>query len=74
MKRLTTIPDARHIWHRLWSVRLAILSAILSAIEIALPFVAPTMPSGRFAIAAFIVSVAAGIARIVAQPKVFDRG
>lgn len=54
---------------RAWSVRLAILSASLSAVEFALPFVAPTQPSGWFAGAAVLVSLAAAAARIVAQPR-----
>ncbi len=63
------VSDWRRLIRRAWSVRLAILSAVLSAVELALPFVAPAQPSGWFAGAALLVSLAAAAARIVAQPK-----
>lgn len=60
-------------WPRLlrkaWSVRLALLAAVLSAVEFALPFVAPARASGWFALAALLVSLAAALARLVAQPR-----
>ena len=66
-------------WHdvftKAWSMRLIILSALLSGFEVALPIIRESIeplqivPTGVFASLAFIVSAAAGIARIVAQPK-----
>jgi hypothetical protein len=67
---MTLIDDARKVWHRLWSVRLALLSAGLSAAEFAMPYIAPVQPSGRFAALAALISVAAAVARIVAQPRI----
>lgn len=73
---MNLIDDARHVWHRLWSVRLALLSALLSAAEFALPLipdaVADMVGRGKFAAAAMIVSLAAGVARVVSQPKLHD--
>lgn len=70
---MTLIEGARQTWHRLWSVRLALLSAALSAIEFALPLIpdsfAEMIGRGRFAAAALVVSLGAGLARVVAQPK-----
>lgn len=67
------IDDARKTWHRLWSVRLALLSALLSAAEFALPLVpdsvADVIGRGRFAAAAFAISVGAAVARVVSQPR-----
>ncbi|GHC72527.1 hypothetical protein GCM10007320_08460 [Pseudorhodoferax aquiterrae] len=63
------LDDWPRLVRRAWSVRLAILSAGLSAVEFALPFVAPERPSGWFAGAAVVVSLAAAAARIVAQPR-----
>lgn len=63
------LDDWQRLARRAWSVRLAILSAGLSAVEFALPFVAPERPSGWFAGAAVLVSLAAAGARIVAQPR-----
>lgn len=63
------LDDWPRLIRRAWSVRLAILAAGLSAVEFALPFVAPERPSGWFAVAAALVSLAAAGARIVAQPR-----
>lgn len=64
------IDDASKIWHRLWSVRLAILAAVLGAIDAALPFVAPAHASPWFALLTMFVSLAAAGARMVRQPSV----
>lgn len=72
MKKPHLLPDWRRIVRRAWSVRLALVSGVLSAIEVALPYIAPMQPSRRFAAAAAALALAAAIARIVAQPKVFD--
>lgn len=70
---MTLIEDARRLWLRFWSVRLSLLSALLSAAEFALPLipdgVAEFIGRGRFAGAAFAISMGAAVARIVAQPK-----
>ncbi len=59
---------------RAWSVRLAILSAILGAVEIGVQFLAATHQTPWFAMGAAITSLAAALARIVAQPKAFEHG
>lgn len=59
----------RRVATQAWSVRFAILAAVLSAIEFAMPFFAPEKPSGVFAGAAALVSLAAAAARLFAQPK-----
>ena len=71
--KLNMIEDASHVWHRLWSLRLTALSAALSAAEFALPMVpdgvAEFVGRGKFAAAAFVLSMAAAGARLVSQPK-----
>ena len=58
---------------RFWSFRLAILSAVLSAAEIAVQIWQPaSIRNGVFAALAMGVSLAAGVARIVAQPKAYE--
>jgi len=58
-----------------WSVRFIILAAVLSGFEVALPVMREAMeplgliPPGAFAALSFIATAAAGVARIVAQPK-----
>ncbi len=57
---------------RFWSFRLAILAAILSAAELAVQIWQPRwIPNGTFTLLAMLVSLAAGIARIIAQPKAY---
>lgn len=60
------IPEAKQ-WHRMWSVRLAVLSAALSAAELLLPIWQPHMPGGVFAGLATLVGIAAAVARTVKQ-------
>lgn len=63
------IENWRKLALRLWSIRLALLAAGLSAIEFALPFIPLQVPSRTFAALAFVVSISAAVARLVAQPK-----
>ncbi|HEY0955830.1 MAG TPA: hypothetical protein VGE36_13780 [Roseateles sp.] len=70
------IDDARHVWHRLWSVRLALLGALFSAAEFAVSLapesVAEIVGRGRFAAVAFVVGIGAAIARVVQQLRLTD--
>lgn len=67
------IDDWQLLLRKAWSIRLNLLSALLSAAEFALPLipdgVADAIGRGRFAAAAFAISISAAVARIVAQPK-----
>lgn len=54
---------------RAWSMRLVVLSAILSGAEVALPLFDDAFRRGTFALLAVAVSLAAAIARVVAQPE-----
>lgn len=63
------IENWRKLALRLWSIRLALLAAGLSAVEFALPFIPFDVPPRWFAGLAFAVSIAAAVARLVAQPK-----
>lgn len=68
-------PNWQLILTKAWSMRLIFLSALLSGLEVALPVVQgiieplEIIPTGAFAIAAFVTTAAAGVARVVAQPK-----
>ncbi len=66
---MNLIDDWKAVATKAWSMRLALLSAALSALEVAMPYLDNTMPKGRFAILSSVVALAAGVARIVAQPK-----
>lgn len=64
------LSDWRDILRRAWSVRLIILAGVLSGAEVALSLVAPGtlgIPTSTFAIASGMVSMAAVVARILAQ-------
>lgn len=67
------LPDARRLLARAWSVRLALLSAVLSAAEVVTSYVAPAQPSGKFAAFAGVLSLAAAVARLVAQPRTLGK-
>lgn len=69
---LSLLPDWALILRRSWTVRLSVISAGLSAAEFALPYVAPAKSSGTFALLALLVSVSAALARVVAQPKLWQ--
>lgn len=57
-------------WHKLWSMRLAILWMILSGAWIALPAFSSMLPPVPFALVCMGFSVAIGLARITNQPGV----
>lgn len=59
-------------WHRLWSVRLAILSAMLGALELSLPLWQGLVPSNVFAALSTITAAAAAVARVVKQEALED--
>jgi hypothetical protein len=65
----------RDILTKAWSMRFIILAALLSGFEVALPILREAIeplglvPPGAFAALSFVATAAAGIARIVAQPK-----
>lgn len=67
--------DWKTVLTRAWSMRFIILAALLSGFEVALPIVREAIeplqlvPTGVFAILSFLATAAAGVARIVAQPK-----
>lgn len=68
------VDEWRWIWRRAWSVRLIVLAAILSGLEVMLSvmsayqIILPIGP-GTFAAVSGLVTVAALIARFVAQDK-----
>lgn len=54
---------------RMWSIRLGLGAALLSGVEVILPLFADAFPRGLFAVASFATTVAAMVARLVAQPE-----
>jgi hypothetical protein len=72
------IDDARTIWHRLWSIRLALLAAALNAALVVATMVLPEHTSLRVAgavgVLAFSSAVASAYARVVKQPALSGDG
>jgi hypothetical protein len=69
--RFRLIRNARRIWHRLWSVRLALLSSICSAVELGMSYYS-TGQTPLFVIGAFVISLVGAWSRIVQQDEVAD--
>jgi hypothetical protein len=67
---VTLIPNWRDVLRWAWSVRLMALAAVLSGVEIALPLFAESFPRLVFAGLSFLATVAAFVARFVAQKEV----
>ena len=72
---MNLIYNWRDILTRAWSMRFILLAATLSGFEVALPILREAIepldlvPPGVFAGLSFLATAAAGIARIIAQPK-----
>ncbi len=68
------IPDWRTVLKKGWSIRLALIAGLLSGVELVLPFIADWFPKYVFAALSFAVTMAAVIARLIAQPKMNAQG
>jgi len=66
---MNLVGDWKWLMRKTWSFRLAILSALLSGAEVILPLFVDAMPRNVFAVLSMIAAVSAGVARVVAQPK-----
>ncbi len=70
---MNLLPEWKWLLRKTWSIRLVILSAVLSGIELILPLFVDTIPRNLFAALSMCAAIAAGIARVVAQPKMERR-
>lgn len=71
-RNMELIADWKKKALKLWSIRLGLVAALLSGVEVILPLFADAVPRGVFAVASFATTVAAMIARLVAQPKLHE--
>lgn len=62
------IEDAKLIFKKAWSIRLALLSAVFSVLEVGLPFFTDILPPGAMASLAIVSSVGSVIMRLIYQP------
>lgn len=67
--RAWVIDDWSRVLRKAWSIRLILLAALLSGVEVALPILDGLIefPRGAFAAASAFVTMAALVARIIAQ-------
>ena len=63
------IPNAKHIWHRLWSMRLILAATVVSVADELVAYLMPDHPTLHLALIAAGLSFAAAISRIVLQTR-----
>jgi hypothetical protein len=69
-RKIVFLEDWRKIARRAWSIRLSIVAAVFTAAEVVMPLFGDALPRGVFVLLAFIASIGATVARLVAQPEV----
>jgi len=69
-RKIVLLEDWRKIARRAWSIRLSIVAAVFTAAEVMVPLFGDVLPRGAFVLLAFIASIGAAVARLVAQPEV----
>lgn len=70
---MNLVPEWRWLVRKAWSVRLVVLSAVLSGCEVILPLFVDSMPRHVFAVLSMVAAIGAGVARVMAQPKMERR-
>ena len=72
IKSIELVPNWWRVIRYGWNIRLTIIAAILYGIEFLLPYIPQIypVPIGLFGGFGFVITVLAGIARIIVQPKV----
>ena len=66
------INNAAKVARNAWSMRMIYLSVISGALEVTLPLFAPAVSTKAFAVISLIAAILAGIARVTAQPKLYQ--
>ena len=62
----------KHILKHAWSIRLILLAGVLSGVEVILPLFVDAVPRGVFAVLSLVVSGGGVVARLVAQPVMYQ--
>lgn len=66
------IDNYQHVLRKAWSIRLILIAGTLSGFEMILPLIDERMPRGAFTALSFLVTIAAFVARLLAQQEVHD--
>lgn len=69
---MTLVENWRAVAHKAWSMRFLYLSVALSTADQCVAYFAPEYPSRAFGLAATLLCLAAGISRVVAQPRMHE--
>lgn len=67
--RICLLDNWRCVLRRAWSIRFSLLAAAFTAAEVVVPLFGDVLPRGLFVLLAFVASIGATVARIVAQPE-----
>jgi hypothetical protein len=69
--KICLLDDWRRVLRRAWSIRFSLLAAAFTAAEVVVPLLADVLPPGAFVLLAFGASIAAAVARLIAQPEMY---
>lgn len=69
---MNLIDDAARVWHRLWSVRLAIIAVLFDVVNALLTYWVALLPPLWFTALSIACTVGAAVARMVDQPSLSD--
>lgn len=75
--RFSLLQNWRRVLRRAWSIRFSLLAAVFTATEVVVPLLGDALqdvmqdviPRGVFILLAFVASIGATVARLVAQPE-----
>lgn len=70
---MNLVYDWKRVLRYGWSIRLIVLAGLLSGAEVVLPLFVDSIPRNLFAVLSMLVTAGAFVARIVAQPKMYDK-
>ena len=70
---MNLVPEWKWLVRKAWSIRLVVLAGLLSGCEIILPLFMDVFPRHVFAVLSILAAVGAGVARVMAQPKMDRR-
>lgn len=70
--QLPLVDNWKRLARKAWSIRLNLLCTVVCAADVAVQYIAPKDPSVGFTVFVGLLSLAAGVARLVPQPKMHE--
>lgn len=65
---MNLIQDAGAVWHKLWSVRLAIIAVLFDVVNAGLTYFVAILPPLWFTALSILCTIGAAVARMIDQP------